>query len=65
MSDIQAFLFNLTNPHNIPCTEYLVKSANAGSAVYHHSGYGPTFGSDHDFYIVSNCNSSNSSINFF
>jgi hypothetical protein len=63
-NDAQAFLFTLTNPHDIPCTKYLVKPGNVGYAAYHNSGNGPTFGSGHDLYIVSNCHSSNSSINF-
>ncbi len=60
-----AFLFTLTNSHNIPPTEYLINSGNVGNAVYHHGGYGPTFGSDHDLHLATNSNSNNSSyINF-
>ncbi|CAF3572370.1 unnamed protein product [Rotaria sp. Silwood1] len=32
-----------------------------GSAVYHHSAYGPTFGSGHDIYLANVSNSNNSS----
>jgi hypothetical protein len=63
-NDTTAFLFTLTNPHNIPSTKYPINPGNAGNAVYHHSGYGPTFGSGHDLHLVANSNSSNSSIGF-
>eukprot|EP00957_Ditylum_brightwellii_P116109 8857194-Ditylum_brightwellii.AAC.1 len=33
------------------------KSASS-NAVYHHSGYGPTFGGNHDMRIIDNANSS-------
>lgn len=62
-NDKTAFLFTLTNPHNISPTKYMIKSGNEGNAVYHHSGYGPTFGG-HDIHIANNSNTSNSSIGF-
>jgi hypothetical protein len=63
MNDTTTFLFTLTNPHNIPPTKYLINPGNSGNAVYHHSGYGPYFGTG--AIILSNgSNSSNSSIGF-
>lgn len=62
--DSTAFLFTLTNPHNIPPTKYLIKGGNEGNAIYDHTSYGPTFGGGHDIYLVNNSNSSNSSTNF-
>ncbi|CAF3999523.1 unnamed protein product [Rotaria sp. Silwood1] len=60
-SDTRAFLFTLTNPHNIPPTKYLINPSQTGNAVYHHSGYGPTFGSGHDMHLANASNSNNSS----
>jgi len=34
---------------------------NATNSVYHHSSYGPTWGSNHDLHICNNCNSANGS----
>ncbi|CAF4683036.1 unnamed protein product [Rotaria sp. Silwood2] len=60
-NDTTAFLFTLTNPHNIPPTKYLINPDNIANAVYHHSGYGPTFGSGHDIHLANASNSNNSS----
>ncbi|CAF1288674.1 unnamed protein product [Rotaria sp. Silwood1] len=60
-SDSTAFLFTLTNPHNIPPTKYLIDSAHVGNAVYHNSDYGPTFGSGHDIYVANGSNGNNQS----
>ena len=64
-NDTTAFLFTLTNPHGIPPTKYVVNPGNVGSAVYHNSTYGPTFGSGNDLYLAANSNSSNSSYTGF
>ncbi|CAF3618799.1 unnamed protein product [Rotaria sp. Silwood1] len=61
VNDTTAFLFTLTNPHDISPTKYLINPGNIGSAVYHHSAYGPTFGSGHDIYLANVSNSNNSS----
>ena len=53
MSDSRAFLFTLTNPHNIPPTKYLVNPQNTGKALQYHIGYGPIFGQS-DIAITSN-----------
>ncbi|CAF1446238.1 unnamed protein product, partial [Didymodactylos carnosus] len=44
--DPQAFLFTLTNPHNIPPTKYHVKEKSMQFAVYHDATVGPSFGGD-------------------
>jgi hypothetical protein len=64
-SDTTAFLFTLTNPHNIPPTKYLIKPANVGNAVHHNGTYGPTFGSGHDMNLANASNSNNSSYTNF
>jgi hypothetical protein len=60
-NDTTAFLFTLTNPHNISPTKYLINSGYVGYAVYHYSSYGPTFGYGHDISLVNASNSNNSS----
>ncbi|CAF3659459.1 unnamed protein product [Rotaria sordida] len=64
-NDTTAFLFTLTNPHNLPPTKYLINPGNAGNAVYHNSGYGPTFGTGHDIHLANYSNSNNSSFTNF
>jgi len=63
--DSNAFLFTLTNPHNIPPTKYPVQPSTTQYTVNHNSGYGPTFGGGYDFNICSNSNSVNSSYTNF
>lgn len=53
-NDSTAFLFTLTNPHQIPPTKYLIRSGNTQYAVYHHPSYGSTFGSGHDICLANN-----------
>jgi hypothetical protein len=55
-NDTTAFLFTLTNPHNIPPTKYLIKLGGT-KAVYHNGGYGPTFGGGHDIHLANASNS--------
>ena len=55
-SDTSAFTFSVDL-----CSKYPVNPANAGSAIYCGSGYGPTFGGGHFFNICTNSNTSNSS----
>ncbi len=62
-NDTTAFLFTLTNPHNIPPTKYLINST--GSAVYHKSDCGPTFGGGHDIHLANASNANNSSYTGF
>jgi hypothetical protein len=64
-ADSNAFLFTLTNPCKIPPTKYPIQSSNTQNAVYHHSGYGPTFGSGHDLHVCANSNSVNGSYTNF
>ena len=37
------------------------KHKNTGCSIYCGSSYGPTSGSEHDFYIAHNCNTNNTS----
>ena len=48
-----SFLFTLTNIYDISPTKY-PNTQNLNHAVYHNSGYGPTFGGNHDLLISSN-----------
>ncbi|CAF0959551.1 unnamed protein product [Adineta steineri] len=62
--DKTAFLFTLTNPHNIPPTKYNIKPDRVAYAVHHKSNFGPVFGGGFDIYISdssskNNCNYSN------
>jgi hypothetical protein len=42
-NDTTAFLFTLTNPHNIPSTKYVINPGSTRNAVKHNN-YGPCFG---------------------
>ena len=55
-----SFLFTLTNIYGIGPTKF-PNNQNYDNAVYHNSGYGPTFGGNHDLYISGNCLNNNSS----
>lgn len=57
--DTQAFLFTLTNPHNIAPTKYPINPDKVGNAVYHFHAYGPSFGDNADIQIVNNSNATN------
>ncbi|CAF0959568.1 unnamed protein product [Adineta steineri] len=59
LNDGTAFLFTLTNPHNIPPTKYTIMSDLATRAIYNYSGYGPMFGGGPDICIYNNSNSNN------
>ncbi len=63
--DTTAFLFTLTNPHNIPPTKYIIKPDNSQHAVYHRNDYGPTFGGGHDIFLVNASNLNKSSYTGF
>ena len=58
-NDSTAFLFLLRSNNKIKPSKWSVSNAN--NAVYHNSGYGPTFGSGHDLYLCNNCITSNGS----
>ena len=55
-----SFLFTLTNIHNTPPTKF-PNTQNENCAVYHHSGYGPTFGDGFDLCISDDYLNNNSS----
>jgi len=57
-NDNDAFIFLLRSVRG-ERAKYTCK--NAGNAVYHHASYGPTFGGGFDFYLCTNCNTTNSS----
>ena len=48
-----SFLFTLTNIHGTTPTKY-PNTQNYDCSVYHYSGYGPTFGGNHDLHICNN-----------
>lgn len=56
-NDSTAFLFTLTNPHNIPPTKYFIKAYRVENAIYRRDNYGATFGAGHDIYLANNSNS--------
>jgi hypothetical protein len=60
-NDTTAFIFTLTNPHNIPPTKYLIQTDKTGYAVNHSSNYAPTFGGGHDISSANASNANNSS----
>ncbi|CAF1387192.1 unnamed protein product [Rotaria sordida] len=60
-NDTTAFLFTLTNPHNIPPTKYLINPGKAVHTVHHNSSCGPYFGAGPDMYLANGSNSNNSS----
>ena len=57
-----SFLFSLVNPSGLPPTKLPLKAGMEGNAIYCHSNYGPSFGSDDGLRIVSSPNSYNCSI---
>ena len=54
-----SFLFTLTNINNTAPTKF-PNTQNYDWAVYHYSGYGPTFGGNHDLYICNDYLNNNS-----
>jgi len=57
--DDNAWLYSLRNTKGDPKVLKIVK--NQQNAIYGNSGYGPTYGGNHDLYIANNCNSNTSS----
>ena len=64
-NDANAFLFTLTNPHNISPTKYHIDPAKTGNAVYHLSSCASIFGGCQDLVLHANSNSNASSITTF
>jgi len=59
VNDPKAFIFCLRSTRgNVPVKWAITSTPNA---IFSYSGYGPTFGSGHDFYLCDNCNSTGSS----
>jgi len=55
-TDPQAFMFTLTNPHNIPATKFSIKDDKHHLAINANQHYGPLFGVGHDLIIRDNSN---------
>jgi len=60
--DDSAFLFTLTNPHNIPPTKY---SISGSDAIYDEPTYHATFGGGHDIRVYSNAHQNQKSYSVF
>ena len=65
MQDSTAFLFTLTNPHNIPPRKYSINAEHSTHAVCHGGGNGPTFGAGHDLMVAGSSNVNNLSYTKF
>ena len=63
--DRTAFLFTLTNPHDIPPTKYCLNDARITSTVYRNADYGPTFGGGFDLVVAGGSNANNLSYTNF
>lgn len=57
-----SFLFTITNPNNISPTKF---NHVSGYRLYGSACYGPTWGAGHDLVVSDNCNTCNSSTNFY
>jgi len=62
-ADPQAFIFTLTNPHNIPPTKFIIDKDKQQYAIWAHYDNGPSFGPDIAISDNSNINT-NSYTNF-
>ena len=63
--DSTAFLFTLSNPHDIPPTKYSINPAQSATAVYHYPASGPSFGGGQDMRVTYDMYGNNfSSIHF-
>ena len=58
-----SFLFTLTNIHNTLPTKF-PNTQNENYAVYHNSGYGPTFGNGYDLHISDDYLNNNNSCSY-
>ncbi|CAF4457444.1 unnamed protein product, partial [Rotaria magnacalcarata] len=63
--DTTAFLFTLTNPHNIPPTKYLISTGQSGNAVAHNASDLAKFGGGRDLKFANASNANNSSYTKF
>eukprot|EP01100_Stratorugosa_tubuloviscum_P001121 TRINITY_DN124_c0_g1_i4.p1 TRINITY_DN124_c0_g1~~TRINITY_DN124_c0_g1_i4.p1 ORF type:complete len:273 (+),score=92.90 TRINITY_DN124_c0_g1_i4:95-913(+) len=62
-NDPKAFIFTLTNPHDIPPTKYIQLDQNDRYSIYDDIVYGPCFGLN-DIIIYTNSNSNQNTTNF-
>jgi len=61
VADSSAFIFTLTNPHNIPATKYALQQANHANVLLFHTSYHVTFGAGIDLHVSSNSHQNNMS----
>lgn len=61
-TDKDAFVFSLVNKEKKP-QRFNIASGREQYAIYCNPQYGPTFGGGHDFFIASNCDTSDSGCN--
>lgn len=59
----ESFLFSFANRDKLAPFKSAIKSNS--NAIYNNNGYGPTFGSGHDFYIANNANGGTASYTQF
>jgi hypothetical protein len=58
-SSLKSFLFTIKNPHNR--RPHVFPQQQQARAIRVNSGYGPTFGGNHDLYVCDGCQSSTGS----
>ena len=52
-----SFMYSLRNNDGFASFKSTLKNENDPKAIFRHSGYGPTFGDNHDLYIANNAGS--------
>ena len=57
----ESFIFSLVNPSGAGPTKLPLKGTSNGNGIYCNSGYGPTFGGNHDLYISSEAHANSNS----
>ena len=57
----ESFLFSLVNPSGTEPTKIPLKGTNNQNGIYCDSGYGPSFGGNHDLHIANGANANSSS----
>jgi hypothetical protein len=55
-SSLKSFLFTIKNPHNRQ--PHIFPQQQQAHAIRVYSGYGPTFGANHDLHVCDGCQSS-------
>ena len=57
----ESFLFSLVNAYVAEPTKMPLKGTSNQNGIYCHSGYGPTFGGNHDLHIANGANANSNS----